>query len=340
MLGNFISRPNTQVLLTQLTLKLLYDPVVVHELEQLGVKIVAGEDINYATKTLSNKVVKDILELDETWQLLDQFVNQVLSDPKVESALQKAFVQSVHFALVSKPEVRGQRLQKSDLQQHQIHQQQREEGSPHEKENVQKIESGEKKGELLTVPPQFIDKTIQILFREAFESASLVGLQYTEEGLEKKKKVFESELLWRREKLGAPLRRKFVKFIREHFDEVFVQDQELVDGGADTLILQQILKIDTKVSDYKEYLAHLEKQDRGILWDTYSKKQVEEIDNKKKIIEELEKAKHDKTALLRKELESIVLNPVKAFPSESITEYLGEHYPNVHLVTKGHNMNE
>jgi len=107
-------------------------------------------------------------------------------------------------------------------------------------------------------------------------------LQYTEEGLEKKKKVFESELLWRREKLGAPLRRKFVKFIREHFDEVFVQDQELVDGGADTLILQQILKIDTKVSDYKEYLAHLEKQDRGILWDTYSKKQVEEIDNKKK----------------------------------------------------------
>jgi len=175
------------------------------------------------------------------------------------------------------------------------------------------------------VPEKLIPDASEILFREAFEKISEKwGLQCTREGLDSKKRAFQEELKSKTARLSKPLKRFFQKFSQVHFNEMFRQDQELVDmGGEEILLVKAKERIDRKIKVFRDYLTNMEKLQKGYIFNSYTPKQTEDRKNVENRIAALEAERADTSTILNREIARIMdKNPVPHLRIGTIEELI------------------
>jgi len=296
------------VLLVQLLTTLFQDSYIISEIEKLAVSILSGEYVIDKVDELAVNAGSSLLKDPATIARAQQFLRDTVNDPQVQETVGYALWESLKIAITPSIFHPSSPQEFTKIPEF-----------PQQTPIVQTHPS-----ETLWVPEHLIPGVAEILFRDAYEKISATwGLQCTQEGLILKKRAFEEELLKQGE-LSKPVKRFLEKFSQKHFDDIFRQDQALIDmGGEEALIIRAKQKVDQQILVYQEYLTNMEKLKKGYIFHTFTPKQEESRRTIESTISTLEVEKENEIMLLEKELAGIMKeNPVVYLKQGTLEEYL------------------
>uniref|UniRef100_A0A6B2L4E2 Cullin family profile domain-containing protein n=1 Tax=Arcella intermedia TaxID=1963864 RepID=A0A6B2L4E2_9EUKA len=310
LLEKVMAEHKTQQVLSNLMNLLINRPEVVAEFEKLAGKVVASEIVYKEVNLLSERTSNRILENPELIQKMSLFLQKSVDDPVLQQVVGDALWESIKIALT--PSILRTPVPTSDLV------------TP---PSPQPIPHSPLPSH---IPSDKLQPLMELLFRSAYELIDQqYGPQFTSTGLQEKKKAFESALSEIRNKYRnchQDFSDKFMLFIRYNFDDVFKQEQDIIDiGGEETLIILAKTKIDKKIGVYRKYLNDMEKLDKGYFYDSYKPTQLKDREGIVKKIEELEAEKLNNSGLLSKEISTIRQSPVAHMYKGSIGDLLGEN---------------
>lgn len=175
------------------------------------------------------------------------------------------------------------------------------------------------------IPSEKLRPAAEIVLREVYESvAAKFGLQYSAAALKAKKRAFELELAKRKAIVPTELRRELQEVTNEYYDQLFRQDEDLIAaGGEEALILRAKSAIDATIATSKEYLKKMQKQDKGYIYNSYTKEQLEDRKQVEERIAELQAERADANSLLARELDGLHYhNPVAHLTQGSFEDFL------------------